>query len=141
MSTRLLVLAAGITGLAWTAAITGIVFLAAPDAEAAWAQSGPGSAYAKADHLVAPGSLSITASKCTGNGNKTVSLSWPAIPLASSYEVYATDTSGGNRQKVATTSSTTVANLDLPYKPAVLTVHGTLGSWNGPYSPSATGCP
>jgi hypothetical protein len=122
------------------AAVTGLVLLGGTQAEAAWAKSGPGTAFAKADKLSAPATLTVTTVKCNGV-NKTVNVTWSAVPLATGYELDATDKSGNSFTKVTTTSSTSLTNLDLPYKPAVLTVHGTLGFWNGPSSPSATGCP
>jgi len=135
-----LLLGTGMVAAAWALAITSLVFVGDAKADAAWATAGPGNASAKAEQLAAPTSLTVTTIKCTGS-NRAVSLSWPAVTHASGYEVWATDTAGANRQKLTTVSTNSIASIDLPYRPAVLTVRGTFFNWLGLFSPSATGCP
>jgi hypothetical protein len=135
------VLFAGVlVAAAWTTAITGITLAGAAKAEAAWLKTGAGTAFARALTLTAPGSFAVTPVKCNGS-NQQVSMTWSAVPNATSYEVYATAPNGSNGQVLTTTTGTTLANYNLPYKPAVITVRGLDNNWRGPASAPATGCP
>lgn len=133
--------AAVLVATAWTTAITGITLVGAAKAEAAWLKSGPGTAAARALTLTAPSSFTVTTIRCTGNGNRQVSMAWSAVTGAANYEIYATTTTGTNGQVLTTTAATTIASLDLPYRPAVITVRGLNTNWRGVASDPATGCP
>lgn len=135
-----IVFATATVAAAWALALGGLVTIGDAKAEAKWLKDGTGSASARALQLAAPGSFSVTPVKCNGS-NKSVTISWSAVTGAATYEIHATDLSGGNGQAVATTTGTGPAAYVLPYKPAVLTVRGLNGKWRGPVSQSATGCP
>ncbi|MGW5714812.1 hypothetical protein ACWEVP_01495 [Amycolatopsis sp. NPDC003865] len=135
-----IVFATGLVAAAWALAITGLIAVGDARAEAAWLKSGTGDAGAKALQLAAPGSFSVTTVKCNGS-NKSVNISWAAITGALNYEVYATNSAGGNGQVLTTTTATGLTGYDLPYKPAVITVRGLNNKWRGQATTAATGCP
>ncbi|MGK3201375.1 hypothetical protein [Amycolatopsis sp. MEPSY49] len=135
-----IVFATGLVAAAWALAIGGSVAVGDARAEAAWLKDGTGSAGAKALQLAVPASFSVTPAKCNGN-NKSVNIGWAAVTGALSYEVYATDSTGGRGQVLTTTTATGLTGYDLPYKPAVITVRGLNNKWRGQTSPTATGCP
>lgn len=128
------------TAVAAALAVGGLVAVGDAQAEAAWLKSGAGNAGAKALQLAVPGSFSVTPAKCNGS-NKSVNISWAAVTGALSYEVYATNSAGGNGQVLTTTTATGLTSYDLPYKPALITVRGLNNKWRGQATTAATGCP
>lgn len=128
-----ILLATGMVAAAWALAITGLVAAGDATAEAAWLKSGPGSGFARADALPAPTGVGLSNTNCN-NGNPRTSLSWtnPAAGLWTGLEVVATPSATSTAVTVlGTPSGTSLTNVQLPYRPAYLSVRTVRNTWRG----------
>jgi len=135
------VFATSLVAAAWALAISGLVAVGDAKAEAAWLKNGPGSGFARADALPAPTGVSLTNTVCN-NGNPRTSISWanPAAGLWTGLEVVATPSSTSTAVTVlGTPSGTSLTNVQLPYRPAYLSVRTVRNSWRGK-SPVVVAC-
>ncbi len=133
--------ATGLLAAAWAPAIGGLVAVGDARAEAAWLKSGPGSGFARAGALPAPTAVTLAGTVCN-NGNPRTSISWtnPAAGLWTGLEVVATPSSAGTAVTVlGTTTSGTSLSVQLPYRPAYLSVRTVRNSWRGK-SPVVVAC-
>ncbi|MGW4527163.1 hypothetical protein [Amycolatopsis sp. NPDC004378] len=112
--------------------LSGLVVTGTATAEAAWQKTGPGTAAARADSLPAPAGFKLTGSNCN-NGKPKASVSWtnPAPGLWTGLDVVAAPAADSTAYTVLTTSQGTSADLDLPYRPAYLSVRTVRNSWRG----------
>ncbi|WP_372666163.1 hypothetical protein [Amycolatopsis kentuckyensis] len=137
-----IVFATGLVAAGWALAIGGLVAVGDARAEAAWLKSGPGTGFARADALPAPTAVTLTGTVCN-NGNPRTSISWtnPAAGLWTGLEVVATPSATSTAVTVlgTTTAGTSLTNVQLPYRPAYLSVRTVRNSWRGK-SPVVVAC-
>lgn len=131
-----MVFAAAMVAAAWTTVITGLAAVGAARAEAAWQNSGSGTAFAAALPLKAPDKPATSNVKCNRSGgtdpSATVTWTYPSTILPPKFEVLSSATPNNASPAVAaTTTGAMSATISLPgnNQAAYLSVRAVAASW------------